>query len=71
MSKNHPILIIGAGIAGLAAAQRLAAANIPTIVLDKGKVVQDGTFDELSTIDGHFRKMWTHQTILVQEALKN
>ncbi len=39
MSKNHPILIIGAGIAGLAAAQRLAAANVPTIVLDKGKGV--------------------------------
>ncbi len=33
----NPVLIIGAGIAGLSAAQRLAAANIPAIVLDKGR----------------------------------
>ncbi len=39
MVGDHPILIIGAGIAGLSAAQRLSAANIPTIVLDKGRGV--------------------------------
>lgn len=33
----NPVLIIGAGIAGLSAAQRLAAANISAIVLDKGR----------------------------------
>jgi ABC-type multidrug transport system fused ATPase/permease subunit len=27
------------------------------IVLDKGAIVQDGTFVELSAIDGHFRRM--------------
>ncbi|MBK8567940.1 MAG: FAD-dependent oxidoreductase [Saprospiraceae bacterium] len=37
--KPHPVLVVGAGIAGLSAAQRLAAANIPTIVLDKGRGV--------------------------------
>jgi len=41
------------------------------IVLDKGSVVQDGTFDELCAKEGHFRRMWTHQNIIVQEALKN
>ncbi len=37
MSKNLPVIIIGAGIAGLSAACRLAAANIPVLVLDKGR----------------------------------
>jgi len=39
MSKELPVLIIGAGIAGLSAAQRLAEANLPVLVLDKGKGV--------------------------------
>lgn len=38
-TKENPILIIGAGMAGLSAAQRLTAANLPTIVLDKGRGV--------------------------------
>ena len=33
------------------------------IVLDKGDVVQDGSFSELSVIEGHFREMWNHQNI--------
>lgn len=36
---NHPVIIIGAGMAGLAAAQRLAAANVPALLLDKGRGV--------------------------------
>lgn len=39
MDKLHPVIIIGAGIAGLSAAQRLAAANFPVLVLDKGRGV--------------------------------
>ena len=39
MSKNLPVIIIGAGIAGLAAARSLSAANIPAILLDKGRGV--------------------------------
>lgn len=39
MDNNHPVVIVGAGMAGLSAAQRLAAANIPVLLLDKGKGV--------------------------------
>lgn len=39
MSIKHPVIIIGAGISGLSAAHRLAAANIPVMVLDKGRGV--------------------------------
>jgi ABC-type bacteriocin transporter len=41
------------------------------IVLDRGKVTQDGTFAELSVQDGHFRTMWSHQNIEVAEAVRN
>ena len=39
MDSKHPIVIIGAGIAGLAAAHRLVAANLPVVLLDKGRGV--------------------------------
>lgn len=40
MSDTHfPVLVLGAGIAGLAAAQRLVANGIPVLVLDKGRGV--------------------------------
>lgn len=53
-------------------AHRLSTINLAQriIVLDKGAVVQDGNFAELSVIDGHFRRMWMHQTIEIQETKK-
>jgi ATP-binding cassette, subfamily C, bacteriocin exporter len=39
------------------------------IVLDKGEVIQDGTFAELSVIDGHFRGMWIHQSLETSETV--
>ena len=53
-------------------AHRLSTINLAQriVVLEKGAVVQDGTFTELSVIDGHFRRMWMHQTIEIQETLK-
>lgn len=40
MSDTHfPVLVLGAGIAGLTAARRLAANGIPALVLDKGRGV--------------------------------
>jgi len=53
-------------------AHRLSTINMAqrVVVLDKGEVVQDGTFSELSVIDGHFRKMWMHQTIETKDTLK-
>jgi ABC-type multidrug transport system fused ATPase/permease subunit len=40
------------------------------IVLDKGKIVQDGRFDELSVMDGPFRRMWRHQTVEITETIE-
>ncbi len=37
MANHKQVIIIGAGMAGLSAARRLAAANIPVVVLDKGR----------------------------------
>jgi len=53
-------------------AHRLSTINMAqrVVVLDKGEVVQDGTFSELSVVDGHFRKMWMHQTIETKDTLK-
>jgi ATP-binding cassette subfamily B protein len=50
-------------------AHRLATINLAQriIVLEHGEVVQDGTLAELSLIDGHFRRMWIHQTIGLEE----
>jgi ATP-binding cassette subfamily B protein len=52
-------------------AHRLSTINLAQriIVLDKGAVVQDGTFAELSVIDGPFRRMWMHQTIDIKETI--
>jgi ATP-binding cassette subfamily B protein len=53
-------------------AHRLSTINLADriIVLDKGEVVQDGTFAELSVMDGHFRNMWMHQTIEIRETIR-
>ncbi len=32
------------------------------IVLDQGKIIQDGTHDELIKQDGLYAKMWSHQS---------
>jgi ATP-binding cassette, subfamily C, bacteriocin exporter len=53
-------------------AHRFSTVNMAqrVIILDKGVVVQDGSFDELSEIDGPFREMWRHQTIDFQHIIK-
>ena len=53
-------------------AHRLSTINLAqrVIMLDKGLVVQDGSLEELSVIDGPFRRMWMHQTIDVQNAVR-
>jgi ATP-binding cassette subfamily B protein len=40
------------------------------IVLDKGKVVQEGTYSELIQTDGHFRKMWQHQNVPIYDKVE-
>lgn len=39
------------------------------IMLDNGKVVQDGSFEDLSLIDGPFRKMWLKQSFNLKEKI--
>jgi ATP-binding cassette subfamily B protein len=54
-------------------AHRLSTISIADniIVLDKGNVIQEGTFTELSVAEGHFRQMWNHQNIEIQEDIRN
>lgn len=50
-------------------AHRLSTINLAqrVIMLEKGLVVQDGSLEELSIIEGPFRSMWMHQTIDIQK----
>jgi ATP-binding cassette subfamily B protein len=54
--EGKTVIVIAHRLSTIRLAQRV-------IVLDNGAVVQDGTYAELSVKEGHFRKMWTHQTI--------
>jgi len=58
--SNKTVIVIAHRLSTINMAQRI-------IVLDNGEVVQDGTFAELSVVDGHFRKMWMHQSIEIKE----
>jgi len=60
--ENKTVIVIAHRLSTINLAQRV-------IVLDKGVVMQDGTFAELSVIDGHFRRMWMHQTIDIKEPI--
>ena len=62
-NESKTVIVIAHRISTINLAQRI-------IVLDKGEVVQDGTFAELTNIDGHFRGMWMHQNIEIQEFVK-
>ncbi len=62
--SNKTVVIIAHRLSTISLAQRI-------IVLDKGVIVQDGTFSELANISGPFRKMWMHQTIEMYEEAKD
>jgi ABC-type bacteriocin transporter len=61
-SKSKTVIVIAHRLSTIRVADRI-------ILLDKGQVVQDGSFDELSSIDGLFRNMWLHQTIEIDEKI--
>ena len=61
--SNRTVIIIAHRLSTINLAQRI-------IVLEKGKVVQDGSFAELSDISGPFNRMWMHQTIKIDGILK-
>jgi ABC-type multidrug transport system fused ATPase/permease subunit len=54
-------------------AHRLSTINMAgrIIVLEKGELIQEGSFEELSVIEGPFRTMWKHLTVELEETIKN
>jgi len=54
--ESKTVIVIAHRFSTINMAQRV-------IMLDKGLVVQDGTFEELIVADGPFHRMWIHQTI--------
>ena len=64
LRKSHKtVIVIAHRLSTISLAQRV-------IVLDQGRVVQDGAFAELAAKEGHFRRMWNHQKIVINEAVK-
>jgi ATP-binding cassette, subfamily C, bacteriocin exporter len=61
--ESKTVIVIAHRLSTIHLAQRIT-------VLDNGEVVQDGTFADLSDIDGPFRTMWQHQTIEIQKTMK-
>jgi len=62
-NEGKTVIVIAHRLSTISLAQRI-------IVLDKGIIVQEGTFSELSVIDGYFRNMWIHQNIEIHENVK-
>lgn len=61
--ENKTVIVIAHRLSTIMLAQRI-------IVLDMGKIVQDGTFGSLSCIEGPFRRMGMHQTIEMSETIQ-
>ena len=61
--ESKTVIVIAHRLSTISMAQRI-------IMLEKGKVVQDGSLEELSAIEGPFRTMWMHQTIDIKEPVK-
>jgi ATP-binding cassette, subfamily C, bacteriocin exporter len=58
--ESKTVIIIAHRLSTISLADRI-------IVLDKGEVIQDGTFSNLSVSEGQFRRMWMHQNIEFEE----
>jgi ATP-binding cassette, subfamily C, bacteriocin exporter len=58
--ESKTVIIIAHRLSTISLANRI-------IVLDKGAVIQEGTFPDLSVVEGHFRRMWMHQNIEFEE----
>jgi ATP-binding cassette subfamily B protein len=58
--EGKTVVIIAHRLSTVAVADRV-------LVLDKGKIVQDGMYRELSAQDGHFREMLRHQSTALTE----
>ncbi|MFH9426232.1 ABC transporter ATP-binding protein [Streptomyces sp. NPDC017529] len=54
LAKTRAVLLITHRLTNVAVADRI-------VVLDKGRIVQQGTFTELTEQPGHFQKLWSYQ----------
>jgi ABC-type multidrug transport system fused ATPase/permease subunit len=54
--ENKTVIVVTHRLSTIKLAERV-------IVLENGVVVQDGSFSELSAVDGEFRRMWLQQAI--------
>jgi len=54
--EKRTVIVIAHRLATISLADRI-------IVLDRGNVVQDGSFSELVSCEGPFRTMWSHQSL--------
>jgi ABC-type bacteriocin transporter len=60
--ESKTVIVIAHRLSTIIMAQRV-------IMLEKGRVVQDGSYSELSFREGPFRTMWMHQTIDLKETV--
>lgn len=61
--ESKTVIVIAHRLSTISMAQRI-------IMLENGRVVQDGTLAELSLSEGPFRNMWMHQSIDIKEPVK-
>jgi ATP-binding cassette, subfamily C, bacteriocin exporter len=59
---NKTVIVIAHRLSTISVAQRI-------IVLDEGRVVQEGSFAELANVDGHFCRMWKYQNVRLNERI--
>jgi ATP-binding cassette subfamily B protein len=61
--ESKTVIVIAHRLSTIIMAQRV-------IMLEKGKVVQDGSYSELSDQEGPFRTMWMHQAFDLKESVQ-
>jgi ABC-type multidrug transport system fused ATPase/permease subunit len=62
-NEGKTLIVIAHRLSTISLADRI-------IVIDKGNVVQNGTFNELSAAEGYFRNMWMYQNTNIQEIVR-
>jgi ATP-binding cassette, subfamily C, bacteriocin exporter len=61
--ESKTVIVIAHRLSTIIMAQRV-------IMLEKGKVVQDGSYSELTVQEGPFRTMWMHQAFDLKESVQ-